>query len=162
MNKKVLATIGVITALIAASTLYLLLTPREAATPIDNTATSTGSIASSEVTPNNQITPTQPATYINYTAEAFESEQGTKLLFFYADWCPKCRALDADIQANVASLSDLTIYKVNYDTELELRKQYGVTQQTTVVKTDKGGAKLDSFIAYDSPSLASVRENLEL
>lgn len=162
MNKKVLATIGIIIALIAASILYLVLTPREAATPINNAATPTDSTASPEAAPDEKATRAQTATYVEYTAKAFESGQGTKLLFFHADWCPKCRALDADIQTNITSLSDVTIYKVNYDTEMELRKKYGVTQQTTVVKTDESGTKLDSFVAYDSPSLTSVRENLEL
>lgn len=162
MNKKVLATIGIIVALIAASILYLLLTPHEAATPTDNAVTPANSVDSPEVTPDTQETAAQPATYVDYSAEAFESQQGTKLLFFHADWCPQCRALDSDIEAHIGTLQDVTIYKVDYDTETELRKQYEVTQQTTVVKTDEKGTKLDSFVAYDSPSLASVRENLEL
>lgn len=84
------------------------------------------------------------------------------MLFFHADWCPKCRALDADIAAHLDTLSDVTIYKVNYDTATDLRKQYGVTLQTTLVKTDTAGNKQASYVAYDSPSLASVKEHLAL
>lgn len=103
-----------------------------------------------------------PAQYVAYSPQAVASDTREKVLFFYADWCPKCRALDADIQQQLGSLSNITIYKVDYDTETALRKQYDVTLQTTLVKTDKDGNKLASYVAYEDPTLAAVRRELGL
>ncbi len=36
----------------------------------------------------------------------------------------------------------LTVVKVDYDTETDLRQQYGVTQQHTFVQVDESGAEL--------------------
>lgn len=165
MNRQVLAIVGVILALIASSTLYLLLTPREAATPIrenETADTSNTATKSTQSEKNESQLSSSPATYVNYTSTQFSEDTGTKLLFFHANWCPQCRTLDSDIQANLDQLEDITIYKVDYDTELDLRKKYSVTQQTTIIKTDGAGTELDSFVAYDNPSLASIRKNLDL
>lgn len=54
------------------------------------------------------------------------------------------------------------IYKVDYDREIALRKQYGVTIQTTLVKTNQIGEKLVSYVAYDNPTVDALRQGLEL
>lgn len=98
--------------------------------------------------------------YENYSKEAFEIEKTTqRLLFFHASWCPQCRELDASIKA--ASLpAEVIIFKVDYDSSQDLRKKYGATLQTTVVKVDRDGNKLQSFVAYGEPSFASVQREL--
>lgn len=160
MNKNVLIVISIIVALIVASVGYLLLTPHDAAMPRENSTTS----ATTQKKPSSRATDdsTSPARYVAYTADSFSSDTGPKVLFFYADWCPKCRALDADLSADINSLDNVTIYKVDYDTATDLRKQYGVTQQTTLVKTDEQGVETASFVAYDEPTLDAVREHLAL
>lgn len=164
MNKKALIVVGVIFGLVVMSTLYLVFTPEKAVTP----TYSNEAMPVRETTPepsedeNTPVTPSVAATYVDYSAASFAEDTGTKVLFFHASWCPQCRMLDDDIQTGLDTLSDVTIYKVNYDTETDLRKKYNVTQQTTFVKTDSAGEQVDSFVAYDTPSLASVRKNLSL
>ncbi len=86
----------------------------------------------------------QPLTsgiYTEYSEELLaNAESGTVLLFFHAGWCPSCRALDKDISRNLDNLpEDMTILKLNYDTETELKKKYGVTRQHTLVQVDADG-----------------------
>ncbi len=59
-------------------------------------------------------------------------------LFFHATRCPTCRALAKDIQDHIADIDDNTlIYQVDYDTEVALKKKYGVTSQHTIVYLDE-------------------------
>lgn len=61
----------------------------------------------------------------------------TVLLFFHADWCPTCRALDADINAHLSAIPEgVMILKVDYDKETALKQKYGVTVQHTIVEVD--------------------------
>ena len=79
--------------------------------------------------------------YTEYSAEKLAEAQGNgKLaLFFHADWCPSCRALDSDIRESMATLGAGTILKVDYDEETELKREYGITTQHTVVFFDENG-----------------------
>lgn len=97
--------------------------------------------------------------YVDYSPGIIASTSGTKLLFFHAPWCPQCRALEADIKKQGVP-SGVAIIKVDYDSNQDLRKKYGVTLQTTVVRVDDQGELVSKFVAYDDPSLSSVVENL--
>jgi thioredoxin 1 len=67
---------------------------------------------------------------------------GTKVVyFFHASWCPTCRATEKSIEADGVP-AGLTLVKVDFDTETDLRKQYGVTQQHTFVQVDPDGDEL--------------------
>lgn len=69
-----------------------------------------------------------------------KAENGDVVLFFRASWCPMCRALDADIRANMKKIpATLTILDVDYDASTELKKKYGVTYQHTMVQVDTDG-----------------------
>jgi len=87
---------------------------------------------------------TTPGAYL--TKAEYESQmaarEGTKVVyFFHADWCPSCRATDAAVAADGVP-DGLTVVKVDYDTETDLRKEYGVTQQHTFVQVDPDGGEL--------------------
>ncbi|MGB7817400.1 MAG: thioredoxin family protein [Ornithinibacter sp.] len=87
---------------------------------------------------------TTPGAYL--TQAEYESQmaarEGTKIVyFFHADWCPSCRATDAAVAADGVP-DGLTVVKVDYDTETDLRKEYGVTQQHTFVQVDPDGGEL--------------------
>lgn len=84
--------------------------------------------------------------------EAFSPEKIARaatedvVLFFKADWCPSCRAVDADIKANPTKIpSGLNILEVNYDNSVELKKKYGVTYQHTFVQVDAQGKLLKKW-----------------
>lgn len=62
------------------------------------------------------------------------------VLFFRASWCPTCRAVDADIKANISKIpGSLAILDVDYDNSASLKQKYGVTYQHTFVQVDKDG-----------------------
>lgn len=94
--------------------------------------------------------------YRDYDAKYLDfAESGKVVLFFKADWCPTCKALDADIQNNLASIpEDILILKVNYDTAKDLKKKYGVLRQHTLVSVDKDGNMLSTW--QGSSTLAEV------
>lgn len=93
--------------------------------------------------------------YVDYADGAIAETPGLKVLFFHASWCPKCRALDDDIRAN--DIPDgMTIFKVDFDTATELRQQYGVTLQTTIVYVDDDGELLTKGVLYDDTTLDAL------
>lgn len=80
------------------------------------------------------------------------AEDGDVVLFFSAGWCPTCRAFKADLTENLQNIPpDLTILELDFDTELDLRQQYGVTYQHTYVQVDADGNELKQWSA--SPTL---------
>lgn len=84
---------------------------------------------------------TSAGTYSTYSADKLAmAAQGDVVLFFKADWCPSCRALDSDIRANLSSIpAGVTILEVDYDSATELKQKYGVTTQHTLVQVDATG-----------------------
>lgn len=100
------------------------------------------------------------ASYMVYDAQKVSEDSNTKLLFFYAPWCPQCRALDEDISKNISYESGLSVYKVDYDSNQNLRQKYGITLQTTVVKIDDSGNLVKKYVAYNEPTFANVKANL--
>jgi len=88
------------------------------------------------------------------------AEDGRVVLFFRASWCPSCRALDQDIQANLDQIpEDLTILTLDYDTEIDLRRQYGVTIQHTLVQVDAEGNKVQKWSGGNT--LESITSRLD-
>lgn len=79
--------------------------------------------------------------YVAYNASALQDGH-VKVLFFHAGWCPLCKGADTSLKGWYGSDStrpEVTVYKVDYDTETDLKAQYGVTYQHTFVKVDGQG-----------------------
>ncbi len=76
--------------------------------------------------------------YVPYTEKAFVAASKLKrVLFFHASWCPNCRAAEKDINANLTKIPDnVIVFKTDYDTEVALKKTYGITYQHTFVYVD--------------------------
>jgi thiol-disulfide isomerase/thioredoxin len=72
-----------------------------------------------------------------YSAAALAAAQKADkpvALQFHADWCPTCRAQDKVLDKLKAEPGlDVTVFKVNYDTEKDLKRQYKIQTQSTVV-----------------------------
>jgi len=72
-----------------------------------------------------------------YSAAALAAAQKADkpvALQFHADWCPTCRAQDKVLRALKAEPGlDVTVFKVNYDTEKDLKRQYKIQTQSTIV-----------------------------
>ncbi|MEO6109962.1 MAG: thioredoxin family protein [Candidatus Saccharimonadales bacterium] len=126
------------------------------------------------------VTPTQPAStsiqqenvdakalktddrngaYLDYSDTVIADTPGTKILFFHAPWCPQCRELDKSITTDGIP-NGVTVIKVDYDSHQALRKKYGVTLQTTLVKVDDAGNKISSYVAYEEPQFSAVEREL--
>jgi thiol-disulfide isomerase/thioredoxin len=156
MNKKALIVGLVLIIVIGASMAYALLRK-------DNTAyVDEGAPSGKESKPadeKGEVSARANGVYVDYSEDVLASTKGTKLLFFHAPWCPQCRALDESIRSS-ALPDDVTIFKVDYDSNQALRAKYGVTIQTTMVKVDDKGNKLASYVAYDEPTFQSVKQAL--
>ncbi|HEX7259499.1 MAG TPA: thioredoxin family protein [Candidatus Saccharimonadia bacterium] len=101
----------------------------------------------------------QPGSYEAYASEKITATSNTKILFFHAPWCPQCRKLENDIKMQGVP-EGVSIFKVDYDSNQALRKRYGVTIQTTMVKIDDQGNLVEKYVAYDEPTFANVGANL--
>lgn len=86
-----------------------------------------------------------PGAYVEwekYDADRAAYSATDVVLFFHADWCPKCQELQDSLDGDGVP-AGLTVVKVDFDTESDLRKEYGVTVQHTMVHIDESGEKLD-------------------
>lgn len=84
---------------------------------------------------------TEPAEYVAYSEELFEEALGSRafVLFFYAEWCPTCRRWEAMVEQNLGMMPNGLVLKADFDTELGLREEYGVTKQSTALFFDAAG-----------------------
>lgn len=87
-------------------------------------------------------------------ATNFESEaqldalaaKGKTVVFFFASWCPNCRATVTELNARWAEVDpDITLVIADYDKETALKGKFGVTYQDTFVLLDKDGAAAKSW-----------------
>ena len=103
--------------------------------------------------------------YKAYSAAERESLHGNEpyVLFFHASWCPVCRKMDSDLNAQLDSFpAGTNILKADYDTEDDLKDEYNVRVQSTVVVLDASGEVVwqgqdpafDDFKGYIEDSLA--------
>lgn len=97
--------------------------------------------------------------YQNYNSNDFEANADKKrVLFFHASWCPSCRQMDETLLAQVGEIPNgLAIFKVDYDAEIDLRQQHGVTLQHTLVEVDANGNQIQKWNAlYNEHDLESI------
>lgn len=84
-------------------------------------------------------------TYGEYSGEKLAlAGEGDLVLFFHANWCPTCRALDAALSESPIP-EGVHILKVDYDSNTALRQQYGVTTQHTLVQVNVQGEMIQKF-----------------
>ena len=81
--------------------------------------------------------------YQDYTPEAYQRAlQEGKIVFleFHATWCSVCREQERHLIAAFNALDDPRIigFRVNYDRELGLRREFDVPYQHTHVILDQG------------------------
>lgn len=87
--------------------------------------------------------------YTSYSDTLLESglnDQRPIALFFHADWCPTCTALDQEISDRLSELPDNSlILKIDFDERTDLRSKYKVTQQHTAILFNSEGQKAKSI-----------------
>jgi thiol-disulfide isomerase/thioredoxin len=68
----------------------------------------------------------------------------TSVLFFHATWCPACKKNNGLLESWYnAEQFPRSVYKIDFDTATELRKQYGVNGQDTFVLIDGSGNEIE-------------------
>ncbi len=99
--------------------------------------------------------------YELYTTEAVSATGYDKtVLFFHASWCPECRAFEQAINDSTIP-AGVQILKVDYDTSVDLRQEYGVTLQSTFVSVSDDGAEVSKWVGYGKDkSVEAILENL--
>lgn len=160
MNKKLLAIGAVITLAIIGGFVFLLMRDKPANAP--STTDVVQETPPAPATPEPAPLPaeqTTPGAYVTYSPEALANAKGTKVLFFHAAWCPQCRQLEAQIKAGPLP-DNVTIFKVDYDSNQVLRQKYGVQLQTTFVKVDASGNLIQKYVAYSDPTLQAIKEHI--
>lgn len=84
---------------------------------------------------------------LSYEGEAQLAElaaKGTTVVFFYAAWCPNCRATVTELNARWDEVNPgLTLVIADYDREQALKARFGVTYQDTFVLLDKDGKGIE-------------------
>ncbi|TAK04798.1 thioredoxin [Patescibacteria group bacterium] len=78
--------------------------------------------------------------YQDFSRAAYDralADGKTVILDFHADWCPTCRANEPVIRRTFELNTDANLvgFKVNYDTEVALKRTFHVTSQSTIIKT---------------------------
>ena len=162
MNKKLLFLIITIV-IIAIGSGFFILKQNNKSTK-DSVQTNSTEVATTKDTSipeqSSNIPDTKKASYVAYDSNLVNTTKGVKILFFHAPWCPQCKELDSDISKNISSDTNVTIFKVDYDSNQSLRQKYGVTIQTTLVKIDDNGNLIEKYVAYQEPTYANLKSNL--
>lgn len=136
----------IVTVVIVSGFIFSACSPNISSAPPSTPATSNDAqVTEAAVTAKNS--------YVKYSDELFESLKGKQkfVLFFHASWCPTCRKLDKNINANLDKLPENAILKIDYDTATELKKEYGIRVQHTLVFYDVNGkvVKTDIGTRFD-------------
>lgn len=88
-------------------------------------------------------TAAQQAQVVSFTNETDLDQlaaKGQTVVFFYAAWCPDCRATVTDLQQRWSEVHPgLTLVIADYDKEQALKAKFGVTYQDTFVLLDAKG-----------------------
>lgn len=160
MNKRIVAVVVALAIIVVAAVAILAAQgPRNSAAP-DGLSSDNHSVDGSDDAAPQIVENDGAGAYIDYSSTAVADADGRVFLFFHATWCPQCVSLDGDIKAEGVP-SGVTIVKVDYDANQDLRAKYGVTQQTTFVEVDASGEKLqDNYVAYSEPQLQTVLDAL--
>lgn len=89
-----------------------------------------------------------------YSVEALAEVRGTQpvALFFHAEWCSTCIKLQKKILATEFPEGALLLI-VNFDEETELKKEFGIRKQTSIVLLDADG---ETFEVVTNPPVETI------
>lgn len=75
-------------------------------------------------------------------------KSGKTVLFFAATkWCQTCIMLEREIKERLSEIpSDITILKVDYDNDKQMKTKYRVTQQHYLIVLDENGKEVKRWI----------------
>lgn len=130
----------------------------------DNSKLSKEQLAPSVISTNDpSATPaTSAGRYTEYSEAAVaDASYDTTVVFFFAPWCPECRAYKQAIAADEIP-NGVQILELDFDSSSDLKKRYGVTLQTTFVRVNQAGELQKKWAGYGKEkSLSVLLENVQ-
>lgn len=132
----------------------------DTAAPPDSSMSASVSASSAAETPTDESA--CAGRYVDYSETAVAEECYTDtILFFHAPWCPECRGFEEAIKGGEVPEA-AQILKVDYDSATDLRKQHGVTIQSTFVRVDSAGERIKLWSGYgQDKSVDAILENTQ-
>lgn len=87
-----------------------------------------------------------PLAVYSEEASAQAATEGKSVLMFHATWCPVCRAALKDFNENLDQIpEDVTMFRVDFDTQKELKAKHAIVMQDTFVQVDAEGNELTKW-----------------
>ncbi len=163
MNKSVKIVIAISLILLVSIGAFLLL-QKEGKAPAASEADANSTASSENKVGQDEGDPALVAEgrYTNYSeTELANSSYNQTIVFFYAPWCPECRAFKTTINEGQIP-NRVQILETDFDSSTNLKKKYGVTLQSTFVRVDGSGNLQKKWVGYGKDkSLATILENLK-
>lgn len=101
--------------------------------------------------------------YQEYSTSAFQAARVAKtpvFLFFYATWCGHCQVQEPKYESLLSEAAGkIQGFRVNVDTEKELKQAYRVPFQTTALFFDKDGVEVGRLVGEQPDE--TVREFIQ-
>lgn len=127
-------------------------------TPSGTTQTSSTLKQSTAASPE---TTTKGRYQVYSEAAATERDYTTTIVFFYAPWCPECRAFKQTL-SSTSLPTGVQILQADFDSSTSLKKKYGVTLQSSFVRINSSGDLEKKWSGYGKEkTLSNVLMNLE-
>lgn len=131
------------------------------AMPLEEKAPSEHTDATSTAATSTGMDKVSKATYVGFSRGAYDkalTENVPVMLYFYANWCPTCRAQEPQ---NIGLFKNLDLnvqaFRVNFndsetdDEEKKLAKAFGVTYQHTFIFLDRNGKEITRKVGGIAP-----------
>jgi len=150
--KKSLLISGILITLITVSACSSLFTDTPTETNVEN------SNSEQETSFNAQSLEPQ---YVDYSGEILSQVEGERpyVLFFHAVWCPICRTVEKNVNAELSSFPEGTlILETDYDTETELKKRHEVRAQSTLLIFNSNNEIVERLVGPDNDQLKEAIE----
>lgn len=162
--QKVIYAVGALLAVLGIGAAVILTTgSNESTEPTATTQSSDNTTSENLTTPlptNNETTEGQ-ARYIDYSEQSLaNSATDANVLFFHADWCTICNSIERNVSAGTIP-DNITIHKVNYDTERSLVDKYGITYQSAFVQVDKQGNQITKWQGLFGDDIDDILSNIQ-
>ena len=102
------------------------------------------------------------SSYLDYSESNLklaQQKEATVLFFAATDWCQTCAALDEEIISRIQDVpEEMTILKVDYDNDKQMRNNYKVTAQHTLIVLDSEGNEVKRWLGGGLDTLLSQVE----
>jgi len=123
----------------------------------------TNSISGSQSSDKNQLIVGRKLSenYYEFSSQNFKNavSSGKVVLFFATNWCSTCTQLDRELLKESERLDNgITVLKIDFDKETNLKRDYKVLTQHTLVQVDEKGEEITKWVGGD---LEDINQNVK-